>query len=209
MPRVNVRWIPILALAAAGCTGNSLDDADSGNVVLEVTQINAPSASGQVTAGACSVSGNPCLQTSDCPAGEFCQINPTTQGCVAPDWTVTLTNVPKTDLGTTSPFNDIVLDSLTLTYTWSNGFPSSAVSTPMFPQNQLGLTIPASGTTTIKFTPVSQQLLLDLEAFVAIGGSASADVAMTFAGATYDGEPVAAQAAATLNLANCLQPVGP
>jgi len=199
----------LLLAALAGCTGNSLDDGDSGNVVLEVTAINAPQASGQVTAGTCSVSGNPCLQTSDCPASEFCQLNPTTQGCLPPEWTVTLTSVPKSDLATTSPFNDVVLASLTLTYNWTNGFPTSSVSTPMFPANQLGLTIPASGQATVKFAPVSQQLLLDLEAFLVTGGSASADVVMTFAGATMDGEPVGTEAAAVLNLANCLQPVSP
>jgi hypothetical protein len=99
-----------------------------------------------------------------------------------------------------------VLQHLVVTYEWQNGFVSPAASIPLLPGNQLGLTIPSEGTATIKFVPLSVQTVLNLEAFVGTGGSASADVVLDFDGETQDGEPVSVEAAGVINLVDCLRP---
>lgn len=106
----------VLILAAAvallgGCADGDIDDADSAPVELQVDVTQSPAIRGQLE-------GTECLLT-------------------VTEWTVTYKNQPKSELAKTSPFNDIYVDSVTVSYEW----PASPGVVPPPPR-----TIPTPGT---------------------------------------------------------------
>lgn len=101
------RWIylPVAALlAAAACTNDALDDGNGPDVALEIITLNNLPVTAQTAAGG----GGGCTVT------------------VVP-WTGTAQNNPLNAQATTSPFNDIVLESVTITYEWINGVAATPV----------------------------------------------------------------------------------
>ena len=166
------KWNLLLAglvLAAAACTGNSLDDGDSANVVLEV--FNIPQIP-PVTAAIDAASGN-CLFTLT-------------------NVIVTLQNKPKSELGASSPFNDVVLQNVTLSYAWD----SPSLTTPTRTAT-LGGTIPAGGTGTVSFPPIAGG---DLST---ANSGHSASVTMVFVGQTISGDGVQARGGGVLFVNSC------
>ena len=132
--RANHRWtLLILAAAVAltgGCADGDIDDADSAPVELQVDVTQSPPIRGQLV-------------------GTECQVTIT-------EWTVTYRNQPKNSAATTSPFNDIYVDSVTVSYEW----PASPGIVPPPPR-----TIPTPGTVApngIKAIPFVPILLDDL-----------------------------------------------
>ena len=209
--RVTKRWGMCLILAvllvASGCTNNGIDDGGGPNVLLEILNMTTPPIQGETETGTCEnnnpdlpASGNPCLSALDCPEGEYCELPIGGTGCQSTQWSITLLNVPKTPLATTSPYNDIIITEFLLTYTWSNGFPSSTTSVP------LGITIPADSSGTIQFTPISSDVLEALEEYIGTGGSASAIVDFFFSGYVVDSDSIGVRGGAALELQNCLRP---
>jgi hypothetical protein len=199
-------WVGAVVLALAGaasCTNNDLDDAGGPNVVLQVTEFNFQPITGQPVVGTCSVTTtSQCLTTADCPFGEACNLPIGEEGCdVTQEWQITFANIPKTEAAVTSPFNDVTLETLSITYVWANGFPSSTVTTG------LGLTIPANGTGDLEFTPIGTSLIEALEAFLGTGGSADAVVTLRFDGHVADSDAISVTAGGALILQNCLRPI--
>jgi len=152
-------------LLLAGCAGGTLDDGDSADAVLEVENINIPpaQASGDPTTGTCTVT--------------------------ITDVTANLRNKSKSETATTQPFNDIVLSTVEIRYTWDD----PALTTP----NQImdiGGTVPAGGTVPVRFTPIP---LGEVTAAMA-GHTASLD--MLFSGVTVAGERVQADGGSTFSI---------
>ena len=93
----NSWWLIVLtgfALALSGCSGNSLDDGDSPDVILEVSSAETPPVTGSLNMGVCT------FQVAD--------------------WILTMRNRPKNAVAA-APFNDIVLDSVEVEYAWLSG----------------------------------------------------------------------------------------
>lgn len=161
--------VAAIVLIAAGCTGNSLDDADSADVVLEV--FNIPQIP-PVTTAIDASSGN-CLFTIT-------------------NLTVTFQNKPKNELGAESPFNDIEMRSVTLSYTWDT--PALTTPTRIVP---LGGTIAAGGSGTVSFQAIAAGDLTTGNA------GHSAGVTMFFQGQTVSGNAVSARGGGTLTVNSC------
>jgi len=169
--RIGRKWNVVFAavvLIAAGCTGNSLDDGDSADVVLEV--YNIP----QVPPVTTALNGAICTFT-------------------VTNMTVSLQNRPKNEL-VTSPFGDVVMQSVTLSYNWDTLPP-----TPTRTVN-VGGTIAVGSTGTVSFAPI---VLGDLTNTYA-GHSAS--VSAVFRGATVAGDAVQASAGFSFSVNSCLCP---
>ncbi len=146
-----------LVLALGSCNPTSLDNSDSADVVLEV--LNIPQVP-PITAA--SVGGGACTFT-------------------VTNMTVTLRNQPKNTLAGDSPFNDILVESVTLSYEWDD------LTLTTLPRTlAVGGTVPANGSQTVSFPPIA---LGDLLATYA-GHSAS--ITMAFTGQTVSGKGVSA-----------------
>jgi hypothetical protein len=180
-------------------------------VVLEVVEIDAPKIQGQAETGQCvdglgGGSNSPCLSTDDCIVGEFCQL-PLTGQCEIPEWQITLENVPKTPLANTLPFNSVTVQTLTITYGWASPdlaqFNGGSVVLP------LGITIPAEGTGTITFPPISSELLDAVADEVDPGTGATATLTMLIAGKVADSDSISVTAGATLVIDPCFVGGGP
>jgi hypothetical protein len=202
MRSLNRLWIVPAACAlvlAVACTGSSLDDGDSANVVMQVQNLNDPPVTGSVQVGSCVLSGLPCVSDDDCADNDDCFIDPTGTECQVVNWNATLLNKPKSELAGESPFNDIVLQDVTLEYDWLNGFQMSGGDTRVIP---ISGTIDPNGTQQVTFLPISAEDLDDLRnAFPA--QERSANVTMTFRGRVEDGEKVTVSAGGQLFVEAC------
>jgi hypothetical protein len=155
----------------AGC--NSTIDSEP-NVVLEVQTVTIP----PITSSQDGTGGN-CTYT----------LTPST---------ATFKNLPKNQFAGTSPFNDIVLQYVDISYVWDDG----ATTNPIQPG--IGGTVPAGGTQSIQFSVIAfaDLGLTQLPDPVGNGRAGhSASLAMTFHGKTVSGEPVSA--GSTLQVSSC------
>ena len=154
---------------AGGCAGNGQDAGDGPDQVLQVDSITIPPAS-----------------TIYDPDQLMC----VTQFAPA---TVILRNQHKTEIEGGSPFNDIVMDTVTITYTWDN----PAVQTP--PQTlDIGGVVGAGKTATISFVPIPSGQFTP----AMVGATVSMD--MKFNGHMESGEPVVADGGGSLTINPCL-----
>ncbi len=207
--RASKTWISLMLVVfvmTAACTNNSVDDADSPNSVLEVVTLDNPAITGQITAGTCSLdTSRVCVTGLDCagdpglgvPAGGVCLIDPTGEGCQVEEWSASLGNVPKTELGTTSPFNDIALQSVTVSYTWDVPFANGPVTFP------LAGTIPPGSTISTTFFPITNADLSALGATLPLPIAVTGFLTMTFRGTMVDGSPVVVTAGEQLFVEAC------
>ena len=167
--RLVTRLSLVLALSAGMLGCNSvLDDGDGPNVVLTVEQMTIPI----VTAA----------------------INQTTLLCVftVTDATATLKNQPKSAVAGESPFNDVVMESVTISYVWDD--PALVTAPRTFP---LGGTVSAGGTGTVMFPPIASGDLTP-----AFEGH-TAGLTMVFSGRLVDGTPVTAAGGGSLTVNFC------
>lgn len=158
----------VLATVAvfAGCNG-TIDSEP--NVVLEVTTLTISPVTGAID----SVTGN-CAFTLTNASASF-------------------SNKPKNHLAEVSPFNDIVLQSVSITYVWDNGF---VLADTVF---GIGGTVPANGAASVNFSVVNAA---DLIAASPNGGN-TASLYMVFHGTTVSGEPVSVASGGTLTVNTC------
>lgn len=170
----------LLALFALGVVclapacNSALDDGDSADVVLEVMNVTSSA-----------------VESQDDGAGGGCVFTVT-------EWTAQLRNQPKNEFGTVSPFGDIRLTRVTISYIWDDGF-----VTPTRDFSIAG-TVPAANQQSITFTPI---LLGDLDSS---REGHSADLTMNFQGLTVDNYSVSALATGkTLNVNSCITTSGP
>jgi hypothetical protein len=116
-------------LAAAGCTNDFLDDGSSADVVIEVAALTNPPVTAQQAEG-----------------GVGCTLE-------VVDWVATIANQPKNELagGESIPFNDVVMFTVTISYSWVSG----GISTPTRVVGLGNVTIPAAGTNDVTFAPIA------------------------------------------------------
>jgi hypothetical protein len=169
MPTKLIARTVLLAAAGwfAGCNG-TIDDEP--NVVLEVKTLNITPINGtrNATSGACVFT----IQNA----------------------TATFDNKPKNALAAASPFNDIVLQSVTVGYTWQNA--TVGVTSSTF---GVGGTIPADGSGSGQFSVVNAQ---DLLVPVNREGQ-TASLTLVFRGVTVGGEAVSATTGGSLTVNTC------
>jgi hypothetical protein len=157
----------------AGCNGTIDDEPD---VILEIQTLTiAPITSSQNgTGGTCTYTLTPA--------------------------TVTFKNLPKNSLAETSPFNDIILQSVNIAYAWDDGAVTPATTAG------IGGAVPANGTGTGTFTVISNVALGVTQAPDPLGNGRAghtASLAMVFNGATVSGDAVSATAGGTLQVGSC------
>jgi len=177
-------WIlPVLALAVlafAGCTGNSLDDGGSADVVLEVSVENNPSVTANTQGGSGGGTGVCVYQVTE--------------------WTVTFNNVPKNMVAVDgSPYNDIVVDGVDIAYTWDN--PANALPDRFF--GTMNVVVPVGESATVSFYPLAGSALQTLSS----ANGESAAVALTFRAHTVEGTAINQTAYSDLVIDSC--PVTP
>jgi hypothetical protein len=169
----------LLVLGAASCSGNTLDDADSADVIIQVVSLDNPQVTANTSSGSsgtCQITGSFCLIDTDCGIGDSCVIPPA--GCTleVADWTANLANVPKNSLAV-GPWNDVVLADVTITYSWLSG--------EVTPVNVVGLgnvTVPAEETAAVTFQPITNDALQN----PSLEGS-TANLTLDFRGITVEG----------------------
>lgn len=143
----------------SGCNSGNIDSPDSAPVELEVSSlINAP-----ITAESAGGGG-----------GGGCTFE-------VVDWTVSFLNLPKNSQAVTSPFNDLIVDSVTIDYSWN-----SPGTTPQRTVGLGGIAVPVSGTGTATFSPITFE---DLFAVTTTGG-VTANLTLTFNARTIEGTTV-------------------
>ena len=191
------RWwilgLAVVLLGAPACTENNLDESEA-NVILEILGVNNPEVTGDIGAGSCSL--NPaiiCLDNSDCvdQLAGFCEFPNAL--CTVADWVVDMANQPLNEGGATSPFNDVVIYSVTLTYVNIDGSPYAAPR--IVPINA---TIQAGATGSVSFAPIAfDDLTVD---------NTTVNVLMTFVAQTVSGHAVtiAGGTGAQLFIEDCL-----
>jgi hypothetical protein len=109
----------------------------------------------------------------------------------------TFKNLPKNQYAGTSPFNDIVLQSVDISYVWDD---NPAVITPTRTTG-LGGAVPAGGSATAQFSVVANG---DLEANPPFGRAGhTAALWMTFHGQTVSGDAVSTATGGTLQVNSC------
>jgi hypothetical protein len=147
-----------LVAGAVGCTNDTVDDGDSPDVVLEVESFDSPAVTATLQGSGGSGGVTACLLQ-------------------AADWQMTLRNVPKTDLAgpDSSPFNDIILDTMTVTYVWG-GLPAGTVVPTSGVIGLGGITIEPEDTGSITFSPIGANVLA-----TDTGGDGEPDLAGTSA----------------------------
>jgi len=141
-------------------------------------------------------------------------ITPVTAAADGPNGTCTFTitlatgtfkNLPKNQYAGTSPFNDIILKSVNISYVWDDGVAQSAISAG------LGGSVPAGGTGTSQFLAISNQALtVDGPNDPAGTGRAghSASLGLTFNGITVSGDAVSTSTGGTLQVNSCTVNLG-
>ncbi len=176
--RNRLEWIPVLALlllAMAGCTTDgSVDDADGAPVQLEIQ-----------------IQDNPPVEAQEDP--NF--------GCLfeVREWTATAFNIPKNAEAGTEPFNDIVLQDVSILYTWDP--PDPAGWAPPIPRVvPLTGTVPVGASIAFSYTPI---FLDDVSS--ALEGRTAA-LSMTFRARTVAGESITLTTGDTLSVNACSSP---
>jgi hypothetical protein len=191
-------WIGLLGLAllaAAGCTGNDVDDGGGADVLLQVLSLENPAVTEGDQTGLCSVTGAPCLDSTDCDPLDPTDVCEFGEECLISEWSASMQNSAKSELGGTTTFDDVIVQSVTIEYVWTNGFVMAPSTVP------LSSTVPAGGAATANFFPISAA---DLEALVAgTSGTRSANVLLTFRGETTTGEGVSVTAGSQLFVEAC------
>ena len=164
--------IAMLLLVTAACTKSDLDAGDSANVVLEVEQVQLA-----------------IVSSSYDPLNAVCVFQLT-------ESSATLSNIPKSEGGIEEPFNDILIDRMTLSYVWDDGlsFPNFVTSPRVV--------IPANSTNQVRFLAV--ELAEFLQAVPSREGH-SAEVTILFEGEVADGNRVQAIGGGSLFVNSCLQ----
>ena len=142
----------------SGCNSNNIDSPDSAPVELEISALE-PLPITAVLAG----------------GGTTCNFEVVL-------WTASFLNVPKNaQAEENSPFNDLIVDSVTIDYAWNT--PATT------PQRVVGLgsiVVPVGGTGTATFSPITFE---DLFAVTSTGG-VSANLTLTFNARTIEGTSV-------------------
>ena len=161
-------WIALMlaiGMLTAACASNDLDDPDSPNVVVTVQTLTVP----PITAAEDPNNAGVCLFT-------------------IADATATLRSQPKSDPADNSPFNDTVMTSVEISYSWDDG-------TPMAPA-AFGIsgTIPVGGTGSILFPPVAGGSL------TAALASHTASLDLVFRGHTVSGDEVVVPTGGSLTI---------
>ncbi len=165
--KIALPLLAVLVLLAGGCN-SAVDDPDS-NVILEVQLTESPAITGQ-----------------DDGSG----------GCMftITEWSADFLNQPKNSSAVISPFNDIIIRSWIVSYSW----PGNAGITP--PADRLlpsPGTIPANGQQSITFSPI---LFDDLTSAMA---GTSAILTMTVDAVTVSGEPISLTILEQLDIESC------
>jgi hypothetical protein len=160
----------VLLLATLGCSSSGLDDGTSANVVLEVDQVQL-----SIVTSTYDPLNNVCIfQITESQA--------------------TLSNLPKSAAAITSPFNDILITRMTLSYDWDDDFPSeNYVTSPR-------VVIPANGSNDVTFLAADPSLF---EPGAARDGH-SAEVTILFEGEVTDGSKVQALGGGALFVNSCI-----
>ena len=202
MRRDKIWWAGLLALVllvAPGCTDSDLDDPDDGAVVMQITDLDTPSVEGETVSGICTESGQACLSNGDCDPeafpGDTCPVDPSDPPeCTIPEWTATLASALKNELADASPFNDISMSNVEITY----DFESVADPEPY----NTGLTgvIPPGGTAQVVFKPITDGRLA---AVVDADEARTADVTLVFTGRTEEGSRITRTTRAQLFIEAC------
>ena len=181
----------LLALVYPACTGNELDDADSADVIMLITSMESPSIRAQRQT---STDGQ-CLDPSGGGSGTLCQSSADcgnlTESCVrvdvcileVEDWTATILAAPKNSLAAT-PFNDIVMDSVDITYDWVNDALDGII--PPQPIGLGNVTIPTNGQNSVTFPPIPSDPLNTTSGPTPFEG-ATANMTLTFNAFTVEG----------------------
>lgn len=153
-----------------GCNSN-LDDPTSAPVVLEVQNVTIP----PVTASFDAITNT-------------CKVTLTNA-------TATVKNVPKNQFAATSPFNDIIMSGVTVTYVWDDG---QGATGPVF----YGITgvIPANATGSIQFSVVS---FGDLNSGPGGRFGHTASMVLTFSGVLVEGAAVSVTTGGVLPVGSC------
>jgi len=186
----------VLIVVAGACTSDRLDDGDSADVVLQVLSLDpvAVTAQPETGTGTCSFSGAQCTVNSDCPFGESCT---GATGCqlTVEDWQVTFQALPKNSVGVTSPFNDVIMDNVDISYSWQVGAPIIGAQSV----GLNGVTVPVNGQAQANFQPISAAAV---NSDPALEGN-TADLLMVFNGTTVEGSRVDVVAQGQLNIERC------
>ena len=185
-----------ILLGTASCASNDLDDDDAADVVLEIAQMTSPPVTGQReagTSGQCSVSFVPCQSNSDCGLNEVCVL-PQTCTLKVVEWTANIRNAPKNAV-TLPPFNDIVMQDVTITYQWAN----PSIVSPPFVAGLGNVTVPTSGTASVQFPPISTDAI---NGNPAIEGS-TANLTLVFRARTVEGTQILQTATRPLIVESC------
>jgi hypothetical protein len=173
----------LVLLGTVSCTSNDLDSSGSADVILQILSFDAANVTAQrqtATSGTCSGTGTLCQSNEDCGIADVCV---RTDVCIleVEDWTVTFVAAPKNDLAI-PPFNDIIMTDVTISYTWVN----PAIVTPQFVVGLGNVTIPAQGSNSVVFPPISSDAINNN---AAIEGS-TATLRLTFRGQTVEGTQI-------------------
>ena len=173
----------LVLLGTVSCTSNDLDSSGSADVILQVLSFDAPFVTAQrqtSTSGTCSVGGTLCQANSDCAVNETCV---RTDVCIleVEDWTVTFQAAPKNDLAI-PPFNDIIMTDVTISYAWVD----PSIVTPPFVVGLGNVTIPAQGSNSVIFPPISSDAINNNPAIE----GATATLTLTFRGQTVEGTQI-------------------
>ena len=190
--------IALLAIlvGTASCASNDLDDDDAADVVMSIGQMTSPPVTGQReagTSGQCSMSFIPCQSNSDCGLNEVCVL-PQTCTLEVVNWAATILAQPKSTVAL-KPFNDIVMQDVTITYQWVN----PGIVTPPFTAGLGNVTVPTGGTNTVQFPPISTDAI---NTNPAIEGS-TANLIMVFRARTVEGTEILQTATRTLIVESC------
>lgn len=172
------RWMMLLAallLVVPACTSNSLDDGDSADVVLEVVSLDNPPVAGEIGEGG------------------FC-------GFTVESWTASLANIPKNRVSGegTSPYNDIVVNSLVIAYEWIDCASCSTVDRFVGLGN---VSVPAGGLNAVTFEPIALDDVLN--GLPDIEGS-TANLTLTFTAQTVEGTVITERAYRQLHVESCI-----
>jgi len=152
--RKSIRWwmvaLVALLLLVPSCTSNNLDESDA-DVILKVLSINNPKVEGEL--GTCQGDNSKeCENDGDCPPidGEPtgpCLLPP--EPCTITEWSVTMENEALNPNGEASPYNDIEVLNVAISYVWATGdqTPTRHVD--------IGKVIEAGSTGSVSFFPIT------------------------------------------------------
>ena len=168
--KIALPLLVVLVLVAGGCN-SAVDDPDS-SVILQVTVTESPAITGQDEGGVCNFT--------------------------ITEWSADFANQPKNSSAVTSPYNDIIIRSWIVSYSW----PGNAGIVPP-PDRLLPLpgTVPANGQQSITFSPILFDDLTD-----AMAGT-SAILTMTVDAVTQTGDPINLTILEQMDIESC--PIAP